>query len=360
MPCSPARLAANRANARKSTGPKTEAGKARSRENAYKHGLTGEGVVLPTEDAGRVAGRFVGLMEEFAPGTLMGGILVKRAAMLSVRLDRCYEQEAANLSARVLSAGSDLVDKRKAEAEHLLRTIGAEPATNSRRLMATPEGVEQMIAKWEGMKADLDHAEGCRWTYAHSQLADNLHGRDAGLIDVTPYMAWTMAIRGDYQYLRPDRLAGLKDDDAKALHAMNQIADLVDADIARLRAHRLAMDTSAVDAERATAPARALFDTSKDAVLARKYEAAAERGLYRALQELRQVEAEAAEDPPIATAPADGEPEVDEQEEIEAEEPGAMGSFFPAGSDRSGEAVAMASKADDRRGAVGQEGPPCR
>ncbi|WP_031500082.1 hypothetical protein [Bryobacter aggregatus] len=38
-PCSPARLAANRANAKKSTGPRTPAGKARSASNSLKHGL---------------------------------------------------------------------------------------------------------------------------------------------------------------------------------------------------------------------------------------------------------------------------------------------------------------------------------
>ncbi len=40
----------NRANAQHSTGPKTEAGKQRSSLNALRHGLTGQIVVMPTED----------------------------------------------------------------------------------------------------------------------------------------------------------------------------------------------------------------------------------------------------------------------------------------------------------------------
>jgi len=43
-------LEANRANAQKSTGPKSAAGKKRSSLNALRHGLTGQVVILPEED----------------------------------------------------------------------------------------------------------------------------------------------------------------------------------------------------------------------------------------------------------------------------------------------------------------------
>jgi len=46
MIVSDARIAANRANALKSTGPRTAEGKERSRCNALKHGMTGAGVAL--------------------------------------------------------------------------------------------------------------------------------------------------------------------------------------------------------------------------------------------------------------------------------------------------------------------------
>ena len=48
---SEAQLAANRANAQKSTGPKTPEGKAHVHLNALKTGLTGRTVCLPTDDA---------------------------------------------------------------------------------------------------------------------------------------------------------------------------------------------------------------------------------------------------------------------------------------------------------------------
>src|SRR6267143_5636910 len=49
-PIDAARTARNRANAAHSTGPKTEAGKKRSSLNAYRHGLTGQTIILPAED----------------------------------------------------------------------------------------------------------------------------------------------------------------------------------------------------------------------------------------------------------------------------------------------------------------------
>lgn len=47
---SPAQIAANRANALKSTGPRTGAGKAASRLNALRHGADARSAVLPGED----------------------------------------------------------------------------------------------------------------------------------------------------------------------------------------------------------------------------------------------------------------------------------------------------------------------
>ena len=44
-------IEANRSNALKSTGPKTEAGKEQSRRNAVRHGLTAETVIGVLEDA---------------------------------------------------------------------------------------------------------------------------------------------------------------------------------------------------------------------------------------------------------------------------------------------------------------------
>jgi hypothetical protein len=64
---SPARLAANRANAQLSTGPKTDQGKAAVRLNAVKTGLTGQTVFLPSDDAALYQAQILAYEKQFNP-----------------------------------------------------------------------------------------------------------------------------------------------------------------------------------------------------------------------------------------------------------------------------------------------------
>src|SRR5437879_12976491 len=86
---SQARLEANRRNAQKSTGPRTPEGKAITRQNALKHGLTGNGVVVHPEDKERLKTRLVEWTRDLDPQDSIEGWLVRRAAPASVRVDRC-------------------------------------------------------------------------------------------------------------------------------------------------------------------------------------------------------------------------------------------------------------------------------
>jgi hypothetical protein len=66
---SPARAQASRRNGAKSCGPKAAEGKARSAQNALKHGFRAQKhMVLPGEDAAELAALEAALIEELAPG----------------------------------------------------------------------------------------------------------------------------------------------------------------------------------------------------------------------------------------------------------------------------------------------------
>lgn len=100
MPASAAQIAANKANAAKSTGPKTPEGKEASRANAYKHGLTAS-KVLTEREAAEVDRRSVAFLKELNPSGEVGEALVRHAARMSVRMERCGELENAALTEHV-------------------------------------------------------------------------------------------------------------------------------------------------------------------------------------------------------------------------------------------------------------------
>ena len=99
-------IAANRLNAQKSTGPRTNQGKRRSRRNAFRHGLTAESVVSALEDeaAYRKFERIV--LHDYAPDSAVERGLVVRLASLLWRLRRAVAIESGlfDIQGRILCA----------------------------------------------------------------------------------------------------------------------------------------------------------------------------------------------------------------------------------------------------------------
>lgn len=87
------RIKANRANARKSTGPTTEEGKRRSRCNAVRHGLTAETVIGALEDAEDYKAFEAGIIADYDAQSAVERELVLRLASLLWRLRRATAME---------------------------------------------------------------------------------------------------------------------------------------------------------------------------------------------------------------------------------------------------------------------------
>jgi hypothetical protein len=88
------RLAANRANAQLSTGPRTEAGKTISSVNAVKSGLTGRTVLLPSDDVEAYKAHIARFEKTLAPVGDQEKYLVQSLADTQWRLDRIPNLEA--------------------------------------------------------------------------------------------------------------------------------------------------------------------------------------------------------------------------------------------------------------------------
>jgi len=180
--------AANRANSRKSTGPRTEAGRARARHNALKHGLRSELVVLPTEDPAGFEAILGTWFDDWRPPTDARRVLVERAAAGAWRLRRCVQLETdrlAGLGRDAVAAYDGRVEARIAEGRRLLASY---PDQALEFFLAEHAGVEALIGLWDDLRDAADAPESWHDTNAHHVRLLNLLGHprdaDAGDADV--------------------------------------------------------------------------------------------------------------------------------------------------------------------------------
>src|SRR3954463_15499108 len=96
-------IEANRRNAQKSTGPKTEEGKAKSRLNALQHGLGAIHVPLPHEDPNELPRILAGLVETYQPANAQEQMLVHNIASAYLRIQRASRFEAALMNGHIVT-----------------------------------------------------------------------------------------------------------------------------------------------------------------------------------------------------------------------------------------------------------------
>src|SRR5260370_1069110 len=102
------RAETNRENAQNSTGPRTEAGKQRSSLNALRHGLTGQTVVLPSDDLITYQRHCQQLHDQYHPKNPMEGQLTQAVADLSWRLNRITAIETNMLTLGITEHSSSV------------------------------------------------------------------------------------------------------------------------------------------------------------------------------------------------------------------------------------------------------------
>ncbi len=293
MPTSEARSAASRLNGSKGQGPTSTRGREISARNSLKHGLSGRGIVIAEVDEAEVERRKTTLLQEMAPKTTMGAILVGQMAMLSVRMERGAAQELAAVASRVRNAASDFDDARYQRAEELLLGLGENPRGNLRKLLKMPEGVELMIQAWTDLRSDLGREGKPLWTASHLVEAASLLGIRDEDARRSPIGQLSRGVWGDFAGAIDDESQDIALEILKA-QAVAKLLERIDEEIADLEELYETLDFETIELDRAEAGPRAFFDPSKEACLARRYESEARRGYYKAHQEFRAVEAEAA------------------------------------------------------------------
>src|SRR5258707_14702907 len=139
------RIAANRANAQKSTGPKSAEGKARARRDALKHGMTSRGDVLPLEDEVLFKERLAGWTNDARPVGDIENYLVASAVLATVRLHRCVHNEFAVIARKLRRAIDRWESKEQDKLGERLEHWADEPAEVVPSLLEFTAGCDWMI-----------------------------------------------------------------------------------------------------------------------------------------------------------------------------------------------------------------------
>ena len=109
---SPAQIAANIANAQSSTGPRTEAGRAKSSKNSVTLGLFSGDFIRPGEESA-YASLNAALLHDLAPVGILENVLVDEIQRATWRLRRCGEVES-HLVLRLNDGGNYILDPMEA------------------------------------------------------------------------------------------------------------------------------------------------------------------------------------------------------------------------------------------------------
>jgi len=173
---SDARREANRKNALKSTGPKSEDGKARVGRNALKHGLTSLKVAVEGEEGRIYEERLAAFRDQFQPKDAWQEWLVEQLAGLSLRLGRIERTEGRLRTVEAWRAGTLWGEDRRLEVEKVGANLEREPAKVVATLRQSPRGCDWQIERWASLARIADGTGARGWTEAQTHLALDLPG----------------------------------------------------------------------------------------------------------------------------------------------------------------------------------------
>jgi len=316
-------IEANRRNALKSRGPRTQEGKDRSRQNALKHGLTAETLgVLPNEDPSLFEGRVDSWLRDLGVRNEVEDALIRRAATQSWKLERFDRCEASISTKRIHDqAEVDQAAHRERIPQWIdrlfptieqVRQTGIDPTPTAkilRELESTARGCRWILECWEQFKKLVDDRG--HWTLTDELLLVRLMGHGHITIDNAQVIDLMVASRvlmrpnvaldadrwdaGPYS-LRLDRDAlrdacrrrpTTRDEAARVLGAA------IDKGITRMEIVLNLRERDGDDWGAEESANRAAFDPSAEGERLRRYQTTTQRDMIRILESVSKLRLEA-------------------------------------------------------------------
>ncbi len=338
-----AKLAANRRNAQKSTGPRTDAGKEKAKMNATTHGLRAETLVLLDEDPQVLDERKEAWRACLLPADDVEERLVDSAVVHTWMQDRARRAQASRINANITNYGVDQDQTTEEEVVALGRrlfkdrlgplvsyptgsmnigTHQCRSATTSYagqrddpdvpidlvlRLQSTLLGCEWLLAEWARLKTILD--QGQPWVQSDKLKAVRLLGKqpfdaiddkDVAMMFLASFVLKGHS-RGRWDWEISMEMNSEEIDTFRKNAATRQLDALTPSDATKAREALLEIIervtqrlTTRADAHRERARVMAAlatdflaFDDSPGGERLRRFELASGRGLSRSLDDLR-------------------------------------------------------------------------
>jgi hypothetical protein len=337
-----AQIEANRQNARKSTGPRTEEGKNRSRLNALDHGCRANLMVLPTEVFGEYENELKAWKLSFQPRNPAEDVLVERLVSLGWQQKRIDRAQTARLTRRIYHGEIEEADSVQEEvielgqklfqdacgplALHLQHKISEvyedgesfrisdysvdedQPMRLVHRLQTTGAGCQWMMDQWADLRALLER--GVAWLAPDKLKAVRLLGRhpidafdspDVARVYIASFMLASQEgnpfreilnelsdneVPSYVSYLKQRQYGALAPKDVAAARQM--LLEIVDGATARLR-EKAERFRQLAELDAVSAADRLSWDDTAEGERLRRYELTCERTWHRVFDLLLKV-----------------------------------------------------------------------
>lgn len=155
-----ARVNVNRRNARLSTGPKSDRGKAAVKWNAMKHGLLAKEVVIRAGDGKENMSEFqtllTSLADDLQPEGVLEEMLVEKIAVCYWRLRRVVRCEVGEIRGALDTHVFDQTIKRMEAVNDIVEWSSLTDKGCEKRLLISTAGIERLLKIVDGLRYDIE------------------------------------------------------------------------------------------------------------------------------------------------------------------------------------------------------------